>query len=342
VQAGRADVVPVFLSEVPSLFRSGRCKLDVALIQVSPPDKYGQLSLGLSVDVVRAAVESARVVIAEVNPQMPFTYGDAVISTDVIDHWILADEPIAELKNPPPDPVALQIAAHVAKLVPNGATIQTGIGNIPNAILGALRAHEDLGVHTEMFSDGVMELALAGVVNGKRKTLLPGRIVSSFALGSRQLYRWMHHNPAIVMKSSDYVNDPYVIAQNAYMVAINAALAIDLTGQVASDSLASGFYSGIGGQVDFVRGAARCVGGKSIIALRATACDGSVSRIRASLEEGVGVTTSRGDVRWVVTEYGACDLWGKSVRERAEALIELAHPDARGELRDGAKRRHYA
>lgn len=341
VQEGRADFIPVFLSEIPELIRSRRTRIDVALIQVSPPDAHGFVSLGVAVDIVRAAVESADLVLAEVNPDMPRTHGDSFVPVSWIDRLIPVDTPLLELQCGDIGEVERVIGSHVASLIPDGATIQTGIGQIPNAILAALSGHQDLGVHTEMLSDGIMALAKAGVVTGAKKTLLAGKMVTSFVMGSRALYEWANDHPALEMRASDFTNDPAIIARNDRMVSINAALAVDLTGQVASDTLMGKFFSGIGGQVDFVRGAARSRGGKAIIALPSTARDGSVSRIRAALEEGAGVVTSRGDVRYVVTEYGIADLWGKSIRERALALIEIAHPDVRPELLDAAKARRY-
>jgi len=341
VQDGRADFVPVFLSEIPELIRSRRIRIDVALVQVSPPDSHGYVSLGVSVDVVRAAVDAADLVLAEVNPRMPRTHGDSYLPVSRIDRLIPVDAPLLELECSPPGEVEMEIAQYVAGLVPNGATIQTGIGRIPNAVLAALSNHHDLGVHTEMLSDGMMQLANAGVITGAKKTLLRGKMITSFVMGSRALYQWADGHPALEMRASDFTNDPAVIALNDHMVSINSALAVDLTGQVASDTLAGKFFSGIGGQVDFVRGAARSRGGKAIIALPSTARNGVVSRIQAALDEGAGIVTSRGDVRFVVTEYGVADLWGKNVRERAMSLIEIAHPRFRADLINQAKRRRY-
>ena len=341
VQDGRADFMPVFLSELPRLIQSRRVGIDVALIQVSPPDSRGYVSLGVSVDIVRAAVASASLVIAEVNPNMPRTHGDSFLSVDDIAWLVPVDSPILELHTPPPGPEACMIGEHVAGLIPNGATLQTGIGRIPSGVLGALVHHHDLGIHTEMLSDSVIDLVERGVVNGKRKTLLPGKIVTSFVMGTRRLYDWVHDNPALELRPSDFTNDPLIIARNERMIAINSALAVDLTGQVAADTVRGKFFSGIGGQVDFIRGAARSNGGKPVIALPSTACNGQVSRIQAVFEAGAGVVTSRGDVHYVVTEYGVADLWGKSVRERALALIDIAHPNHRAELVDQAKSRKY-
>lgn len=341
VQEGRADFIPVFLSEIPELIRSRRVRIDVALIQTSVPDAHGYVSLGVSVDVVRAAVDSAELVIAEINPHMPRTHGDSFLHVQRLHGMVPVSAPLLERGSSPPGEVELAIGEHVARLVPNGATIQAGIGSLPDAVLAALRKHTDLGVHTEMLSDGMMRLAQAGVINGARKSLAPGKHVTSFVMGSRALYEWVHDNPAIEMRDSEFINDPRVISSNDRMVSVNAALAVDLTGQVASDTLFGKFFSGIGGQVDFVRGAARSRGGRSIIALRSTAQRGTASRIRASLEEGAAVVTSRGDVRYVVTEYGVADLWGKTVRDRALALIEIAHPTFRPELLAQAKQRRF-
>ena len=341
VQEGRADFMPVFLSEIPRLIRSGRVRIDVAMIQVSPPDSHGYCSLGVSVDVVRAAVDTAEIVLAEVNPRMPRTLGAAFVHVDQIACLVPVDQPLPELLPEPPDKASREIGHHVAGLVPDAATLQVGIGKIPNAVLAALTSRHDLGVHTEMCSDGVMDLVEARVITGKRKTLLPEKLVTSFLMGSRRLYEWADDNPAIEMRPSDFTNDPFTIARNDHMIAINSALAVDLTGQVAADTLMGRFFSGIGGQVDFIRGAARSQGGKAIIALPSTAANGTVSRIQAAFEPGAGVVTSRGDVHHVVTEYGVADLWGKSIRQRALALIEIAHPDFRGELLSAAKARRY-
>lgn len=341
VQEGRADFIPVFLSEIPDLIRNRRIRVDVALIQTSLPDAHGHVSLGVSVDVVRAAVDAADLVLAEVNPFMPRTHGDSFLPVSKVDRLVPVSRPLLELAANPPGEIEAAIGRHVASLVPSGATVQTGIGSIPDAVLGALSERVDLGVHTEMLSDGVMNLAKAGVVTGARKSLLRGKIVTSFVMGSRELYEWAHENSALEMRGSDFTNSPRTIAENERMVSVNSAIAVDLTGQVAADTLMGKFFSGIGGQVDFVRGAAASRGGKSIIALRSTAKRGTVSRICAVLEAGAGVVTSRGDVRYVVTEYGVADLWGRSVRERATALIEIAHPDHRGDLLVQAKQRKY-
>lgn len=340
IAEGRADYTPVFLSEIPRLFRSRRVPLDVALIQVSPPDAHGFCSYGVSVDVVKAAAESAEVVVAEVNPRMPRTLGDSFIHVSRLDCMV---ENVAELPESipaAPDEAALQIGRHVARLIDSGSTLQLGIGVVPNAVLQSLGEKRDLGLHTEMFSDGILPMVEAGRITGAKKTYLTGKAVTSFCMGTRRLYDYVHDNPFFEFRPVEFTNDPFTIARNAKMVAVNAALEVDLTGQVAADSLGSRFYSGIGGQVDFIRGAARSEGGKPIIVLRSTAKGGTVSRIVPHLAEGAGVVTSRGDVHFIVTEYGVADLWGRSVRERALALISIAHPGFRAGLLEEAKRRH--
>lgn len=341
VQEGRADFMPVFLSEIPQLIASGRVHVGVALIQVSPPDRHGFVSLGVSVDIVRAAVDTADLVLAEVNPNMPRTLGDSFLHVNRIAQLVPVDVPLPELVPQPLDDVSREIGRNVAALVPDGATLQLGIGKIPDATLASLADRCDLGIHTEMLSDGVMHLAEAGVVNGRRKSFLPGKIVTSFIMGTSRLYQWAHDNPQIEMRPSGFTNDPFNIARNDQMVAINSALAVDLTGQVAADTVRGRFFSGIGGQVDFIRGAARSRGGRPIIALPATARSGTVSRIQAAFEEGTGVVTSRGDIHYVVTEYGVADLWGKNIRQRTEALIGIAHPDFRADLLAEARQRCY-
>lgn len=341
VNEGRADFMPVFLSEIPSLIRSGRVPIDVALIQVSPPDARGYVTLGVSVDIVMAAVDTARLVVAEVNPHMPRTWGDTALHVDRIDAFVRTEHPLPEVRPGPIDPVTAAIGRNIAELIPDGACLQMGIGKIPDAVLAALDGHHDLGVHTEMFSDGLMRLVESGVVTNKKKAILPGTVCTSFVMGSRALYDWVEDHPLVEFRPSDFTNDPMIIARNPKMVAINGALSVDLTGQVQADTRDGRFYSGIGGQVDFIRGAARSAGGKPIIALPSTAKRGTVSRIQAVLEEGSGVVTSRGDVHFVATEYGVADLWGRSVRARAEALIDIAHPDFRAELRGRAAARRY-
>ena len=341
VAEGRADYTPVFLSELPGMFRSGRIRLDAALIQVSPPDRHGFVSLGVSVDVTRAAVEAARVVIAEVNPRMPRTLGDTFIPVDDIDALVEHDAPVIELESKVPGDVAKAIGHNIARLVEDGATIQIGIGGIPSACARALAGKRDLGVHTEVFSDWLLELIRCGTVTGRRKTLHRNKVIASFCMGSRALYDFVDDNPRVELYPSDYCNDPQVIARNDKMAAINTAVEIDLTGQVCSDSIGHQFYSGIGGQVDFVRGAARSRGGKVIIALASTAKEGRVSTIVPELSSGAGVVTTRGSVRFVVTEYGWADLQGKNIRERALALVTIAHPAFREQLLAAAKASHY-
>jgi len=339
IARGAADYTPIFLSEIPALFRGGRMRLDVALVSATPPDKHGFCSLGISVDVVRAAVEMAKVVVAELNPTMPRTHGQSFIHVDDIDFFVASEKPVLELPPGEPSPTSERIGRLCATLVPHGATLQLGIGEIPNAVLRALVDRVDLGLHTEMLSDGVMDLIRAGAITCQRKTLHPGKAVTSFCMGSRRLYEFVDDNPFFEFLPTEYVNDPFVIAQNDRMVSINSALEVDLTGQVCADSIGTRFYSGIGGQVDFIRGAARSKGGRSIIALPSSAKDGKLSRIVPVLAEGAGVVTTRGDVHTVVTEHGVAELKGRTVRERALALISVAHPDFRSDLLAAAKAR---
>ncbi|HZT59994.1 MAG TPA: acetyl-CoA hydrolase/transferase C-terminal domain-containing protein, partial [Pyrinomonadaceae bacterium] len=340
IHEGRADYTPIFLSEIPRLFRSRRVPLDVALIQLSPPDEHGFCSFGVSVDIVKAAAESASHVIAEVNPCMPRTLGDSFIHVSRLDLLVENYSEIPEPEQAEIDEAAIEIGRNVARLVDDGSTLQMGIGVIPNAVLAQLGGKKDLGVHTEMFSDGLLDLIESGVVNCSKKGFLDGKIVASFCMGTRRLYDFVDNNPLFEFRPVEFTNDPVQIARNRKMVAVNAALEVDLTGQVAADSIGSRFYSGIGGQVDFIRGAARSEGGKPIIALRSTAKNDTVSRIVPQLKEGAGVVTTRGDVHYVVTEYGIADLWGRNVRERAMALINIAHPKFREELLAEAKRHH--
>ncbi len=341
VAEGRADYTPIFLSEIPNLFFTRRMQIDVALIQVTPPNEHGFCSFGVSVDVVKPAAECAAYIIAEVNPQMPWTLGDSFIHLNDIDALVENDTPILELRYPKPDDVARKIGKNIATLVEDGSTLQMGIGTIPDSILASLHDKKDLGIHTEMLSDGVIDLVEAGVLTNARKSIHRGKIIASFVMGTKRLYDWVDHNPFIEFHPSHYVNDPFVVSQNDKMVAINSALEIDLTGQVCSDSIGYLFYSGIGGQVDMIRGAARSKGGKPIIALPSTAKEGTVSRIVSRLSEGAGVVTTRGDVHYVVTEYGIAYLHGKNIRERALALINIAHPDFREQLLQEAKLRKY-
>ncbi|MEZ5065086.1 MAG: GNAT family N-acetyltransferase [bacterium] len=342
VREGRADYTPIFLSEIPELLRTRPQRPDVALVQLAPPDEDGFCSLGIHVDIQLAAVEQARLVIAEINPNMPRTHGQSRVPLDKIDWCVETRTPLLELPvSGTPDDIALEIGMHVARLVSNGSCLQLGIGAIPDAVARFLDDRHHLGVHTEMFSDGLLPLIEAGNVDNSQKSVLPGRIVTSFTMGSRRLYEWLDDNPKVEFYPSDFVNDPRVIAQNDRVVAINSALEVDLTGQVCADSIGYRFYSGIGGQVDFIRGAAMSKGGKPIIALPSTAKGGNLSRIVPKLAEGAGVVTSRGDVHWVVTEYGAAYLHGKTIRERALALASIAHPDFRKELEDHIREKHY-
>jgi acyl-CoA hydrolase/GNAT superfamily N-acetyltransferase len=339
VAQGRADYTPIFLSEIPRLFRTKRVAIDVALISVSPPDEQGDCTYGVSTDIVKAAAESARIVIAEVNAQMPRVCGDCRIHVDDIDLLVPSDRPVLEAVQGTPDELSRRIARHVAGLIEDGVTLQLGVGKIPDAILHSLEGFRDLGIHTEMFSDGIIPLVEKGVITGARKTLHPGKIVASFVMGSRRLYDFIDNNPLIEFHPTEYVNDPFIVALNDRMVSINAALEVDLTGQVCADSLGPTFYNGVGGQVDFTRGAARSEGGKPIIVLPSTAANGTISRIVSHLKQGAAVTTSRADVHYVVTEHGVAHLHGRSVRERAMALIEIADPLFRPWLLNEAKAR---
>jgi len=340
VNEGLADFTPVFLHEIPSLFRSGRLVLDVAVIHVSPPDEHGYCSYGVEVGVTKGAAESAGLVIAEVNPRMPRTLGDSFIHVNQIDYFIEVDYHLPEVRPEPPTSAQAKIAHYIAELVPDAATLQMGIGGIPDAVLRHLTNHKNLGIHTELFSDGVVEMIEQGVITNAAKNLHPGKVVAGFALGSQRLYNFINDNPVFEFRPTDYVNDPFIIAQNDRMVSINSALEVDLTGQVCADSIGSMFYSGVGGQVDFVRGASRSKGGKSFIALPSTAKNDTISRIVPQLKPGASVTTSRNDVRFVVTEYGVADLFGRSIAERAQALINIAHPNFRDELMDYARAQH--
>ena len=341
IRQGRADYTPVFLSEIPELLTSGQMRLDIALVMVTPPDRFGYCSLGIHPDIMKVGVETAKTVIAQVNHAMPQTHGDTFVHVSDIDHFVLYDEPLLELTDKSIDETSLEIARHVASLIENGSTLQLGIGSMPNAILSLLGNHRDLGIHSEMVSNGVVDLCEGGVITNKRKGLHPGKAVASFAMGTRKLYNFLDDNPFWEFHPTEYVNSPRVIARNNRMVSINSALQVDITGQICADSIGPDFYSGIGGQVDFIRGAAMSPEGKPIIALPSTAKGGTVSRIAPMLDEGAGVVTSRGDVHYVVTEFGISYLHGKTIRERAMALIEIAHPDFRSELRTVAVGRHY-
>ncbi len=332
IQEGLGDYTPIFLSDIPKLFESGQLPLDVALIQVSPPDAQGYCSFGISVDIVKSAAENARVVIAEVNPNMPRTHGDSLISIYDIDHVVPVETALIEIEPLVPAEDVTKIGQYVAALVEDESTVELGIGEIPQSVIEFLMHKKDLGIHTEMLTDAIIPLIQSGVITGERKTVDRRKVVASFCIGTRKLYDYIDNNPTFAFHPTEYVNDLFVIAQQHKQVAINVALEIDLTGQVCADSLGTKFYSGIGGQVDFNRGAARSHGGKAIIALPATAKKGTISRIVTRLSPGAGVVTTRGDVHYVVTEYGVAYLHGKSVQDRAIALISVAHPDFRGQL----------
>jgi acyl-CoA hydrolase/RimJ/RimL family protein N-acetyltransferase len=332
IQEGLGDYTPIFMSDIPRLFSTGQLPLDAALIQVTPPDDHGMCSLGISVDIVKSAAENAALVIAQVNPRMPRTLGDSSIHVHDLDILVPTDVPLLETRPSEPDAVVSRAAEYIAALIEDGSTIELGIGRVPPAVLPFLKHKRDLGIHTEMLSDAVIDLIEAGVITGARKSLDRGKIVASFAMGTRRLYDYLDNNPLFSFHPTEYVNDPTLIGRQHRMVAINVALEVDLTGQVCADSLGGRFFSGIGGQVDFNRGAARSVGGKAIIAMPSTANEGKISRIVARLSPGAGVVTTRGDVHYVVTEYGVAYLHGKSVQERALALISIAHPDYRAEL----------
>lgn len=338
VNEGRANYTPVFLSEIPSLFAQGVLPVDVCFIQVSPPDSHGYCSLGVSVDCTVAARKAARIVIAEVNQQMPRTLGRSFVHISRINHIVETNRALPELKIESPGEVEDSIGQKVASLIEDGATLQMGIGTIPNAVLKHLGDKHDLGVHTEMFSDGILDLVQAGVITNDSKTVLPGKIATSFVMGTKKLYDFVDNNPLVEFQPSDFINDPLIISQNYRMTSINSAIQIDLTGQVCADSIGPSLYSGVGGQVDFIRGAVRSKGGKAIIALPSTAKDGSISRIATFLDRGSGVVTSRADVHFVVTEYGIADLYGKNLRQRARALITIAHPEFRAALEEECAR----
>jgi acyl-CoA hydrolase len=341
VAAGRADYTPIFLSEIEGLFESGQLPLDVVLMQVSPPDAHGFVTLGTTVDCTLTAVRLARIVIAEVNQQMPRTQGETAIHISHLTAVVESDRPLLELHTEPFTEMHMRIARNVASLIPNGATLQTGIGGISEAVLHCLDDKRDLGIHTEMCPDGVVDLMESGVMNGEGKSIHRGKAVVAFVLGTKRLFDFIHENPCFEFRPIKYTNDPFVVAQNERMVAINGALQVDLTGQVCADSLGTRPYSGFGGQIDFIRGAARSKGGVPIIALPSTAMHGDVSRIVPVLEPGAGVVTSRGDVHYVVTEHGIAYLHGKTLRERAQALIAIADPRFQQELEDFAVRAHY-
>lgn len=335
VNSGHADYTPIFLSEVPNLFRQGRMPLDVALIHVSPPDRHGICSLGVSVDCALAATQSAKHVIALMNPHMPRTHGDGMIHVSDLDSIVEVDRPLFLHEPPQLTEVEQRIGRYVAELIEDGSTLQTGIGSIPDAVLAALSDHRDLGVHTEMFSDGLVELVERGVVNNRRKKIARHKVVSGFVVGSKRVYDFVDDNPRVLMLDIGYVNDTTVIRQNPRVVAINSAIEVDITGQVVSDSIGHRFFSGIGGQMDFMRGAALSTDGKAIIALPSRTSKGQ-PRIVACTQPNAGVVTTRGHIQYVVTEWGVAELYGRTIRQRVEALVSVAHPDDRAALNERA------
>ncbi len=331
IQAGNGSYTPVFLSELPLLFKYGVIPLDVAFIHVSPPDKHGYCSLGVTVGATLAAIDAAKHVIAQVNPQMPRTHGAGLIHISELDSFVEVDEPLPEHLPGTPSEIEEKIGSYVASLIEDKSTLQMGIGNIPNAVLSRLHNHKNLGLHTEMFSDGVIDLILEDVINGNYKKIDRGRALTTFLMGSKRLYDYVDDNPFVELREADYVNDVEIIRQNKRMVSINSAIEIDLTGQVCADSIGTRLYSGVGGQMDFVRGASLSKGGKAIIALPSTTKKG-VSRIVPFLKPGAGVVTTRAHVHYVVTEYGIADLYGKTIRQRVKELARIAHPDFREQI----------
>ena len=341
VQAGRADFTPVLLSEFPLLFKNNVLPVNVAFVHLSPPDAHGYCSFGVEVGLSKSAAESAEIIIAEVNDQMPRTLGDSFIHVSDIDFIVPVDYDLPELamgEGKPSEKVE-KIAEFIAELIPDEATMQMGIGAVPDAVLKHLYDKKDLGIHTELFSDGVIDLVEAGVITNAKKTIHPGKIIAGFILGTKRLYEWVHNNPLIEFLRTEYVNDPFIVSQNHRMVAVNSAIEIDLTGQICADSIGTKLYSGVGGQLDFVYGASRSEGGVPIIALPSTAKD--FTRIVPTLKTGAGVITTRNHVHYVVTEFGIADLYGKTIRERAQALINVAHPDFRDDLKKEAKELNY-
>jgi 4-hydroxybutyrate CoA-transferase len=341
INEGRADFIPIFLSEIEALFSTRAVPIDVALIHVSPPDEHGFCSFGVGVDTTKTASETARTVIAQVNPKMPRTLGDSFIHLNKIHYIVEVGDEILEHPLGEVSEVAHRIGRNVADLIEDGSTLQLGIGEIPDAVLKYLGEKKDLGIHSEMVSDGVIELIERGIINNEKKTLHPGKVILGFVLGTRRLYDFIDNNPIFEFHPSQYTNDPFIISQNNRQVAINSALEVDLTGQVCADSIGYNLYSGIGGQVDFIRGSARSKGGKPIIALPASAKGGAISRIVPHLKEGAGVVTSRGDVHYVVTEFGVASLHGKTIRERCRELIRIAHPSFREQLESFARATYF-
>lgn len=343
INEGRAEFIPIFLSDVTLLFKRGILDADIAFINVSPPDEHGFCSFGIDVGNIKTPADKAKIIIAQINKEMPRSLGNSFIHINKIDYIVEHDEPLMELPQVDPNASAEVLSVYdkigqfVAEMIEDGSTLQLGIGAIPDSVMKYLRFKKDLGIHTEMFSDGIVELVQEGIINGEEKTLHPGKIIAGFVLGTRKSYDFIDNNPIIEFHPQEYVNDPFIIAQNKKMVAINSAIEIDLTGQVCADSIGTKLYSGIGGQVDFIRGAAHSEGGKPIIALPSTTKDFNTSRIVPTLKQGAGVVTSRGDVHYVVTEYGVAQLFGKTIQERAKALINIAHPKFREELTKYAK-----
>jgi acetyl-CoA hydrolase len=343
VQEGRAEFIPIFLSELPLLFKRNIIPVDVALLNVSPPDEHGFCSYGVDVGTIKTAAEKSKIVIAQINSEMPRSLGDSFIHINKIHHIVEHTEAISEL--PQVDPNTTEemlkiydtIGKNTAELIEDGSTLQMGIGAIPDSVMKYLRDRRNLGIHTEMFSDGIVSLVEEGIINGEAKTIHPGKIIVGFVLGTKRVFKFIDNNPVIEFHPQEYVNDPFIIAQNKKMVAINSAIEIDITGQVCADSIGTKIFSGIGGQVDFIRGAAHSEGGKPIIALPSITKDGDVSRIVPQLNPGAGVVTSRGDVHYVITEYGVAQLFGKTLKERARELIKIAHPKFRDELTKYAK-----
>ena len=339
---GKIDYVPSYLSQIPRLFANRTIGLDVALIQVSPADRFGYCSLGVSVDITRSGADNAGMVIAQVNPRMPTTWGDSFVHMDEIDYFVLHEEPLVEMIATYKDPViASRIGHYVSSLIPDGATLQIGFGHLPGAILQYLDKKKDLGLHTQVITDDMLPLFEKKIINNRKKSLLPGRVVASLCMGSEKIYQYVNDNPKFYFRSSEFVNDPATIARNDNLISISSALEVDLTGQVCSDSMGYHFYSGIGDQVDFIRGSAMSKGGFSIIALPSTAQDGKVSRIVPHLTEGAGVATTRADIYFIVTEYGIAELQGKGIYQRVIELAQIAHPKFREELIDAAKEHHY-
>jgi acetyl-CoA hydrolase len=337
VNEGRADFIPVFLSEIPILIEQHRLPIDICFLHLSPPDEHGYCSFGISNECSKTASENAKIIVAQINKQMPRVLGDNFIHIDKIDYAVEIDEPIPEFFNAKvvegeEKIIYEKIGKNIADLIEDGSTLQMGIGIIPDIVLQFLTDKKDLGVHTEMFSDHLIDLIDSGVINGEKKTLLPGKVVSSFILGSKKVFDYMDDNPVFEFRPSLFVNDPFTISRNDKMVSINSALEVDITGQICADSIGPRNYSGFGGQLDFIRGAARSEKGKPIMAFTSTAKGGTVSRIAPYLKQGAGVTTTRGDVHYIITEYGVAEMFGKSIRERAKSLIEIAHPDFREEL----------